>query len=156
MTFILNLPKNEYELVPQGVLTMQIESMELKPAFRPEVIEAVYVDYKGRKIKSSYTIANDKSLYVFSLVARAILGDVDQLDSEMIRTLCGKFIDVEVKHTTKESNKEDGKVNTFANINKIIGKGTKPFGLDRAITVNDTTGEVTSDTESDLVGYDDL
>lgn len=153
MTFILNLPRNEFELVPSGVLTMKIESMELKPAFRPEVIEAVYVDSKGRKIKSSYTISNDKSLYVFSLVARAILGDVEQLDSQMIAQLVGHCIEVEVKHTTKESTKEAGKVNTFANISKILGKGVNPFG--NTIQVNQATGEVV-DAESDLMDYDDL
>lgn len=155
MTFILNLPKNEYELVPEGVLSMRIVSMDLKPAFRPEVIEAVYEDSRGRKIKSTYTIANDKSLFVFSLVARAILGDVTQLSLDMINSLINQFVQVEVKHTTKESTKEDGKMNTFANISKIIGKGT-PFGY-HTIDVDALTGElVEAEESSDLMDYDDL
>jgi hypothetical protein len=41
----------------------------------------------------------------------------------MVGQLVGEFIEVEVKHTEKESTKREGEKVVFANIAKIIGKG---------------------------------
>ena len=62
-------------------------------------------------------------MYVLSLIIRAFFGNINEFDTNMVGQLVGEFIEVEVKHTKKESTKREGEYVVFANIGKIIGKG---------------------------------
>lgn len=62
-------------------------------------------------------------MFVLSLILRAFFGDITEFDTNMVGDLVGEFLDVEIKHITKDSTQRPGETVIFANIGKVIGKG---------------------------------
>lgn len=125
----MKLAENKFILVPQGIVTLYLESIVTKPAGNPQVIEAKFVHENGGVITNKYKLVRDhktkqieldkNSVFPFSCLARAVLGE--ELSSfelaEDLPKLEGKYIECEVTHTDPSKN-EKGYV--FANIKKTL------------------------------------
>lgn len=128
----IQLTGKSFRLVEAGLNTLKIVEAKAVPSGKPQGIEFTFEDINGTQMKASYKFNNDKAMYVLSLIIRAFFGNINEFDTNMIGDLVGEFIDVEVKHTEKESTKRAGEKVVFANISKIIGKtnwkGREPWG----------------------------
>lgn len=125
----MKLAENKFILVPQGIVTLCLESIVAKPAGNPKVIEAKFTHDNGGSIANKYKLVRDpktkeieldkNSAFPFSCLARAVLGDnLSDFDLKNdLPKLQGKYIECEVAHTDPNDN-EKGYV--FANIKKTL------------------------------------
>ena len=119
----IQLTGKSFKLVEAGLNTLKIVEAKAVPSGKPQGIEFTFEDEHGAQMKASYKFNNDTAMYVLSLIIRAFFGNIHEFDTNMVGQLVGEFIEVEVKHTKKESTKREGEYVVFANIAKIIGKG---------------------------------
>ena len=128
----IQLTGKSFKLVEAGLNTLKIVEAKAVPSGKPQGIEFTFEDEYGAQMKASYKFNNDTAMYVLSLIIRAFFGNINEFDTNMVGQLVGEFIDVEVKHTEKESTRRPGEKVVFANISKIIGKtnwkGREPWG----------------------------
>lgn len=125
----MKLAENKFILVPQGTVTLYLESIVTKPAGNPKVIEAKFTHDNGGSIINKYKLVRDpktkeieldkNSAFPFSCLARAVLGNnLSDFDLKNdLQKLQGKYIECEVVHTDPNDN-EKGYV--FANIKKTL------------------------------------
>lgn len=119
-----------FVLMPEGRQTLKIVSAEGKPKVKPTVIETVFVNADGIKLKNKYPLdPKNPGFFVTSILIRCCLDpNAKTFDTDDISKLVGTFVDVEVIHTEGEGKDKDGNPNgkkvMFANIKQLIGKGT--------------------------------
>lgn len=125
----MKLAENKFILVPQGTVTLYLESIVTKPAGNPKVIEAKFVHENGGSIINKYKLIKDpktkeieldkNSAFPFSCLARAVLGNnLSEFElKDDLPKLQGRYIECEVVHTDPADN-EKGYV--FANIKKTL------------------------------------
>ena len=145
----MKLAENKFILVPQGTVTLYLESIVAKPAGNPKVIEAKFTHDNGGSITNKYKLVRDpktkeieldkNSAFPFSCLARAVLGNnLSEFElKDDLPKLQGKYIECEVVHTDPADN-EKGYV--FANIRKTL----------RMVEVNQEAEENSDVEEDDL------
>lgn len=143
----IKLTRNQFDIMPAGEQNVRISKVEALPPYNPTMIEMTIEDSKGTNLRSTFKFDNDVSMYVFSLIVRSLFenDEIDEIQVSDLPKLVNQFLKVEIKHTQKQSMKYPDRMNTFANICKIIGKG-EPF-------VNQETGEIM---DEEIPSYDDL
>lgn len=119
----IQLSTSSFKLIEKGFNTLKIVEAKAVPSGKPQAIEIKFVDRNGTPMSATYRFNNDKAMFVLSLILRAFFGDITEFDTNMVGDLVGEFLDVEIKHITKDSTQRPGETVIFANIGKVIGKG---------------------------------
>ena len=119
----IQLSTSSFKLIEKGFNTLKIVEAKAVPSGKPQAIEIKFVDRNGTPMSATYRFNNDKAMFVLSLILRAFFGDITEFDTNMVWDLVGEFLDVEIKHITKDSTQRPGETVIFANIGKVIGKG---------------------------------
>ena len=119
----IQLSTSSFKLIEKGFNTLKIVEAKAVPSGKPQAIEIKFVDRNGTPMNATYRFNNDKAMFVLSLILRAFFGDITEFDTNMVGDLVGEFLDVEIKHITKDSTQRPGETVIFANIGKVIGKG---------------------------------
>lgn len=104
---------NSFAILPEGQTILQISKVVYKQAFNK--IEVTLVNKEGTSHTERFMLNNDGGLKAFSYFAHKAVND---WENEEVDTdeLIGKFLRCNVVHTQIESNKEAGKMLTFANL----------------------------------------
>ena len=119
----IQLSTSSFKLIEKGFNTLKIVEAKAVPSGKPQAIEIKFVDRNGTPMSTTYRFNNDTAMFVLSLILRAFFGDITEFDTNMVGDLVGEFLDVEIKHITKDSTQRPGETVIFANIGKVIGKG---------------------------------
>lgn len=115
-----------FKLIPEGNQTLKIISAEVTPKAKPKQLELKFQHQNGGTNERSYDWSKDIELFLMTLIVRFALGDMDEFDTDNANELVGKYVEVLVEHTIKDSTKKAGETVTFANVTRIIGPG-KPW-----------------------------
>ena len=118
----LNMQYGEFILVGEGEQVLLVESVKCVPKAKPTKIIVVYKAANGGKINASFAVNNDKAIFAFSMLFKAITGDTPEIvDFDDIPGLLEqKYVLSEVVHNLVEKNDDSGDVLTFANVKKTI------------------------------------
>ena len=125
----IQLSTSSFKLIEKGPNTLKIVEAKAVPSGKPQAIEIKFEDRNGTGMSATYRFNNDKAMFVLSLILRSFFGDITEFDTNMVGELVGEYLDVEIKHITKDSTQRPGETVIFANIGKVIGKG-QPWEVD--------------------------
>lgn len=117
-----------FRLMSEGVKSLRISSVELKPKVNPEMMEVVFEDDLGATVRNNYTFdeKNEIGSFVTSVLLQACFGDIEEFETDEADKLVGCFVEAEIVHSNVPSKKDPSKTMTFANIKRIYGEGV-PF-----------------------------
>lgn len=138
----IQLSTSSFKLIEKGFNTLKIVEAKAVPSGKPQAIEIKFVDRNGTPMSATYRFNNDKAMFVLSLILRAFFGDITEFDTNMVGDLVGEFLDVEIKHITKDSTQRPGETVIFANIGKVIGKGQSWEAAAEDVDFDDVDEEV--------------
>ena len=119
----IQLSTSSFKLMEKGPNTLKIVEAKAVPSGKPQNIEIKFEDRHGTTMTATYRFTNDKAMFVLSLILRSFFGEIVEFDTNMVGELVGEYLDVEIKHITKDSTQRPGEKVIFANIGKVIGKG---------------------------------
>lgn len=111
-----------FSIVPEGEQILEITKCVALPSGNPKFIEVEYKHSNGGTIKSTFDLANEKGLTVFSILVSKLLGANTIFNTDDCKDLVNKKVKVEIAHTNVPSKKDPEKTLTFANIKKILDK----------------------------------
>ena len=138
----IQLSTSSFKLIEKGFNTLKIVEAKAVPSGKPQAIEIKFVDRNGTPMSATYRFNNDKAMFVLSLILRAFFGDITEFDTNLVGDLVGEFLDVEIKHITKDSTQRPGETVIFANIGKVIGKGQSWEAVADDVDFDDVDEEV--------------
>ena len=133
--------KSGFTIIPEGEYVFRIYDVEYDEDFGKLVIKLV--NAKGETLAERFSLKdkndefNEKALNAFSYFAKTALNDFSLSDGDDIdpMDLIGHYIRAEVKHTSVESTKNPGKMNTYANLgDKSPADGFDTTPTERALT----------------------
>lgn len=115
---------NTYEPVPMGERVLQITDAKCVPSGKPQKLEITYKDVEtGRTLKSSYSFNIPGALMAMGFLCKTVLKMEDSGEFDTINDtpkLVGKKILAVIKHVEGTTEREDGTLPVFANIEKVI------------------------------------
>lgn len=108
-----------FQVIPEGVHILKITAAKYDEDFGKVIIDMVNV--KGQTCRERFDLltddgtTNDKAMAAFSFFAKNAMNDFDMEDCDPA-DLVGRYIKAEIIHKKVPSNKEPGKMVTFANL----------------------------------------
>ena len=118
----LNMNYGTFQTVPAGEQVLLVESVKCVPSGKPNKIVVVYKSQSSGSINASFQVSNDKAIFAFSMLFKAITGSTPEIvDFKDIPSMLEKkYVLCDVVHNLVEKNDDSGDMLTFANVKKTI------------------------------------
>lgn len=116
---MIKVKKGGFTLVPEGRQIVRVDSVELKPKDKPQVVEFVYSHEEGGMIKETFKFDSPLSVDILGKRCDIALNGTAEEGTEIApedlkELFLGKKFEVEIRH------REGTKGGTFANIKYMI------------------------------------
>jgi len=118
----LNMNYGEFQLAEAGEQVLFVDSVKCVPSGKPNKIVVVYKTASKATINASFQVSNDKAIFAFSMLFKAITGATPEIVDfqEIPGLLEKKYVLSEVVHNTGAKPNDKGDYLTFANVKKTI------------------------------------